>query len=334
MSLQLTSSVDAGEGAVELIKEVELLGEEPTIANVWNLLKFNTIGVKSKLQEHENKLVAVDQRIDVLHEKIKQLESAAVDASYESELTKQRNLRNNVTLMGIPHKQNENLKAIATAVFHCIGIEIRQSKIRHAYRKGSMVFVCLHEYDDKANIIKSRTNQKIMADMIGIQYADQSSTQVFINNHTTPYFGRILQFGRNATRDKRISSIRLSTRGCLVQLEPNGEEILVKSVSHFVDIMKIRSTSTASTASATIHSINETASQNQTPRSNTNISNTKHNNKTKPDDNQNKTKKRNKKPNGNKRRDRSFDLDKSSENGNPTRKHKPAGIECEQMEEN
>lgn len=160
--------------ATDIINEVELLGGDPTLSDIWRLLKSNTVTAITDLKQHKEetnlKFVDLDSqvsanklRIDDLHAEFRKLESATIDANYEAELTKQRNLRNNVTIMGICATQGENLKSIAVAVFAGIHIKVDASDIQNVYRKNNIIVVKLSNYDTKANIIQNKTKNKIMA---------------------------------------------------------------------------------------------------------------------------------------------------------------------------
>lgn len=305
--------------ATDIINEVELLGGEPTLSDIWRLLKSNTVTSVTDLKQHKEetnlKFVDLDSqvsanklRIDSLQAEFRKLESATIDANYETELSKQRNLRNNVTVMGIHATNGENLKSIAAAVFACINVKVTESDIHNANRKNNIIVVKLANYDIKANIIQNKTKNKIMA--CNVCPGLSNDVQVFVNNHTTPYFGRILQCGRNAVRDKKIDSIRLATKGCLMKLSADGDEILVKSVSHFIDILK--SISSTSQADATACD----AKKNAGSVNNGGNKKLKANNK-----------------NSKRRRNRSFDADTSLEKEkgktNPKSKPKLAEMECD-----
>lgn len=239
-----------GDDAVEIIAEVELLGEKPTLMDIWRLLKSNSTGINIDLRQHKeeinskfaivDKQVAENQKmIAALQDGMKRLESATLDATFDRELEKQRNLRNNVTVMGIPATKNENLKAVVVKVFACIDVVVAVSNVQNVYRKNNIIIVKLANYDIEAKIIENKTKKKIL--LSNVYPSVSNEVQIFVNNHTTPYFGRILQFGRNAVRDKKIVSIRLASKGCLLKFTSDGDEFLVKSVSHFIEIMDLQS---------------------------------------------------------------------------------------------
>lgn len=138
--------------------------------------------------------------------------------------------------MGIPAAKNENLKAIVVKVFACIDVVVVVSNVQNVYRKNNIIIVKLANYDIKAKIIENKRKKRIL--LSNVYPSVSNEVQIFVNNHTTPYFARILQFGRNAVRDKEIV---LASKGCLMKFTSGGDEFLVKSVSHFIEIMDLHS---------------------------------------------------------------------------------------------
>lgn len=249
---------DKSDDSMEITELVNESSVEPTLKDIWRVLTTNSTGLQLELKEHKQetaeKFESVKSQFDEqkrligdLNRKITAIQTSTDDNNYEAELTKQRNIRNNVTVMGIPSTKNENPKLIVVKVFSAIDVTVSPSDVHSAYRKGNIIVVRLSDYDTKAAIIKNRTVNKILLSCICPELKSKPNEQIFVNNHTTPYFGRILQCGRNAVRDKRIISMRLTNRGCLMKIATDDEEILVKSVAHFIEIMD------AITVSANVH---------------------------------------------------------------------------------
>lgn len=225
--------------------------EEPTLSDIWQLLNSNSTGINLELKQHreatKEKFTEVDAKvetnkcmIDELHRKVAAIESSATDASHESELAKQRNLRNNVSIMNIPYMEGENLKAIAVKVFAVLDVNITTADIHATYRRGDIIVIKLADYDTKAKIITNKTKNKIILRQVFPQLRPKkpNDEQIFVNNHTTPFMGRILQCGRNAVRDKRIASMRLTSKGCVMKFTNEGDEIVVKSIGQFIEILE------------------------------------------------------------------------------------------------
>lgn len=316
------------ESSMEIIEEVNALGGEPTLVDIWRLLKSNSTGTQVELKEHKQQTKenfdVVQSQIDVhkrligdLNRKIVAMESASNDAIYEAELSKQRNLRNNVTVMGIPPSKNgnENLKSIAIKVFSLLAVNVPASGIQNVYRKGDIIVVRLAEYDTKATIIQNKTKSKILLSQI--HPATKSNQQVYVNNHTTPYFGRLLQCGRNAVRDGKNVSMRLTNRGCMMKIGSNEEEILVKSVTHYIEILDLVN----STKSAPISSAVEVEAATQSQSLVTSGSGVAATGESGPDN----KKKRSKGKSNTKRRNRSFE---SETTGNQKSKQKTDDMDC------
>lgn len=322
----------------EIINEVELLEEEPSLRDIWKLLKSNGEGyavevrnlkasTEQKSAETDNRLsnnetqlqnIATEvttqsSQLNAMQQRLDQLETTSTDRNYEYELEKQRHLKNNITIMGILAKDNKDLKKMVLNVFACVGVKVSPSSLLSVYRRSGMVVAKLCNYEDKTQIIMNKMKRKLCAKDADGRFS--SDVPIFINNHTTPYFGRILQFGRNATRDKRIHSIRLTTKGCVMKQTTDGDEVVVKSVSHFISLLDMTLGPTTSTTPAETRSKNDQRS-------------TKTQNSTQQKDGKQKNNKR-AKQSGSKRRNRSFESVSPNQTEGMKQKNKSSKMDCD-----
>lgn len=67
--------------------------------------------------------------------------------------------------------------------------------------------------------------------------APQSKSPVFINNHTTPFFGKLLAEGRKAIKEGKINSCWLNTFGCQLKFSEDGKSYGYRSIEELNEII-------------------------------------------------------------------------------------------------
>lgn len=160
--------------------------------------------------------------------------------SYTVELNKQQNIKNNVTIAGIPYTAEENLNDLALAVFKHIGANVSAEDIQSSYRlkHGSMFVVKFVNFESKATVMESKANKSILLEEIigDSSLSSAENKNIYINTHTIPFFGRILSIGRRAVKDKHIYSCWMSNNGVVVKCKADSKELIVKSVSQLNEL--------------------------------------------------------------------------------------------------
>lgn len=58
-----------------------------------------------------------------------------------------------------------------------------------------------------------------------------------MNNHVTPFFGKLLAEGRRAVKDRKIHSVWLTRNGCTMRFEENGNELVYHSVKELDEMI-------------------------------------------------------------------------------------------------
>lgn len=198
----------------------------------------------------KEQFTAVDQRvsnnasaIDSMAARLCSIESQLRRNDYEAELNKQNALSLNLSIMGITATNNENITVVALKVFSLIGCELTRTDVFSCYRiKKSGAFtnifiVKLNDFAVKQRILKAKVNKEVrLRDVIGNSSSD-GNPLIFINNHVTPYFGRLLAEGRRAIKTNTIHSVWLSKNGCQFRVEANGIERSYQSIQEFNDMV-------------------------------------------------------------------------------------------------
>lgn len=76
-----------------------------------------------------------------------------------------------------------------------------------------------------------------MSDILSNIPEDQNN-QVFLNNHTTPYFGRLLFHGRKAVKDGAIHSCLINSNGFYIKKTNESKPKEVKYVDELFNMMQ------------------------------------------------------------------------------------------------
>lgn len=189
--------------------------------------------IQSELKAHNDRFSGIDDRIQRLERKL-------VSADYERELAKQQALKNNISIFGCPKYDEEEVSTTAIKIFKAFGIEFNASDFSAVYRSTgtknlSSIIVKFKDFEKKLQAINTKPGQKEIkvSDIIG---ATQVNARIYINNHVTPFFGRLLAAGRQAVKEEVIHSCWIGTTGCLVKLQENGKPLNVRSIDDFVTL--------------------------------------------------------------------------------------------------
>lgn len=203
---------------------------------------LNTINqmVDKKLESVQEKLESQNERMIQLETRLSQMENAGSNG-YDNELMKQKILRNNIAIMGIPPTPNEDLTSIVSSVLKLLAANAME-KVESVYRttpnaKRTLIIVKFSDYDTKIEVLNARAKKSIKLDQTVFKGASKSSAIVFINNHVTPYFGVLLYHGRQAIKQKKIHSCWIASNGCLLKMVEGGEPMGFKTVDELHGII-------------------------------------------------------------------------------------------------
>lgn len=204
-------------------------------------MKLFTDSVNSKLVAIESKVSSQDVKIDSMNKRLDKCESQAASAQYQLEMEKQRSLKNNVSMFGIGRSEGENLLQIAASVFNKIGCTVADNQITNCYRiKGNsnnIIIVTLADYELKQKILKVKTKKAVTVGEIISCNSDATATIIYINNHVTPFFGKLLHEGRKAIKNGEMHSCWLNSFGCQMKIEENGKQLGYRSVDELRNLL-------------------------------------------------------------------------------------------------
>lgn len=194
-----------------------------------------TESMNSKLVDIESKVSSQDSKIESMDKRLSACEGQAASAEFQSQLDKQRTLKNNISIFGIIPTEGEKLKQIAVSVFSKIGCAVADEQIVDCYRingsSNGIVIVKLTDFDVKQKILKEKSKKAVTVGEVVACDSKAAATIIYINNHVTPFFGKLLAEGRKAIKNGDIHSCWLNSFGCQLKLEENGKQYGYRTVT-------------------------------------------------------------------------------------------------------
>lgn len=210
-------------------------------------LDVKFVAINTELKAHSGRFVEIEDRMANFETKLE-------NATYERELTKQQSLKQNISIFGCPKKENEVIIEVALRIFKAFGKDFEQSDFEAVYRTAgkrpnfSTIIVKFVNFEKKLAALNNKGMSSVkLCDIFGDQ---SSTTQIYLNNHVTPFFGRLLAAGRQAMKDQIIHSCWIGATGCLIKTQENGKAVCIRSIEAFDSLRVNAGTSSSSTAAA------------------------------------------------------------------------------------
>lgn len=210
------------------IKKTQFTKKEGVVLGKSFDVKFNAID--KELKEHGGRFVEIEDRIS-------QFETKLVSAAYDRELIKQQVLKNNISIFGCPKSDGEVIAEVALEIFKAFGNEFSSSDFDAIYRTEgkrpsfSSIIVKFVNFEKKLIALNNKAKKPVKLSDV---YSDKkSNAQIYLNNHVTPYFGRLLAAGRQAIKEELIHSCWIGATGCLIKLQKDGKPINIRTVEGF-----------------------------------------------------------------------------------------------------
>lgn len=193
--------------------------------------------VDSKFAAINTELKAHNVRFTEIEERMVEFEVKLASASYDRELSKQQALKNNISILGCPKINDENVSEVAIMVFKAFGASFIKSDFSSVYRTTGIkpnftsIIVKFASFEKKLLALNSKTDKPVKVKDVFV--GQQSNVQIYLNNHVTPFFGRLLAAGRQAVKEEIIHSCWIGTTGCLVKMEEKGKPVNIRSFDDF-----------------------------------------------------------------------------------------------------
>lgn len=193
-----------------------------------------SINVNHRLGCIEERLEGNDDKMMNMVKRMVDCEESTASIKYQMEFDRQRQLKENITVHGIPSTNNENLNELISKLLSKIDCEASASKIATSYRiRGNninIIVVKLADFETKQLILSTKQKHKLSLGDV-MSNSKEPKTPLYINNHTTPFFGKLLAEGRKMIKTGKIHSCWLNNFGCQLKFTENGKNFNYKSLA-------------------------------------------------------------------------------------------------------
>lgn len=191
---------------------------EPTMRDLFNMLqncpsKHDLEAIKTQIVESNNETIAkvddIARRTDTIEDTQYQHAEKIQMLEINLELLKQENLKNNICVSGIPPamiKKENGTSKIIISIAKYLGVDVSASQFT-SYAVAGNKFVIIHFYNmshKQLLINKIRIKKSLMVEEVFQQ--NQSNSQIYLNDHLTPYFNKLYLMARNAKKDGKLAS--------------------------------------------------------------------------------------------------------------------------------
>lgn len=237
------AAVNIDEAKMEMIKLLKEIRDSQSTQCTKKDLHDYSQTIATKINDLDVRVTSNSSSINSISSRMKTIESSLERSNHETELAKQNILSNNLSIMGIPMIENEDLPSIALRLFAWVGCSLTKDDIYGCYRikKGitftDIFIVKFKDFTLKHRVMKAKSSKEVkLSDVMQSSTTNQNPC-VFINNHVTPFFGKLLAEGRKAVKNKKILAVWLNKNGCHVRLDSNGAERIYRSVTELNELI-------------------------------------------------------------------------------------------------
>lgn len=161
-----------------------------------------------------------------------------LENSQKTELEKQNQLDNNLSIVGLPRLNNDDVLEMFLKFCKKIKAKVSHNDIVDIYRNGGVnepVIVKFRNYDTKVMVKNCAHIRQIWTKDLVKLAPGEAPTKIFVNLHTTRYYGKMLSIAREGRKSKSLFSYYLCKRGLAVRRTENSKERVVLSTSELVE---------------------------------------------------------------------------------------------------
>lgn len=216
---------------------------QPTLMDLFNLLtkcaqKSDIDEIKSSITtcniENAEKINAIDARVDDVIAINDRNTDKIVALEINLEILKQEQLKNNISISGVPpsiiNSSNNNTPGLVIDIAKSLNVQINASHFT-SYAVAGNKFIIVHFY----NLMhKSSLKNKIRAKkslMVEEVFNGSSNSQIYLNDHLTPYFNSLYLTARKAKADKKLASASSYGGKIRVRKRANDAPVIITSAS-------------------------------------------------------------------------------------------------------
>ncbi len=198
-------------------------------------LQVHSHAIAKRFNEMDRRVTSNTSTISTVASRLNMIESSLEHSKHDNELAKQNIISRNLSIMGIPPIDDEDLVSLSLKLFSLVGCDITRGDVFGSYRvknsnaSTNIIIVKLNDFSIKHRILKSKQNSNLKLKDVIQSTSSNGDQSVYINNHVTPFFGRLLSEGRKLVKDDKIHSVWLSRDGCRLRFDAEGEERIYRS---------------------------------------------------------------------------------------------------------
>lgn len=158
--------------------------------------------------------------------------------SLMKELQQQNHLDNNLSILGLPRLHDENLKKMFMKLCKAYNVKISRDDIVDIHRKNGVnesVIVKFRNYETKVMVKNCAHARDVWSADVFKLPAGEKSTKIFVNLHTTRFYGKMVSIAREARKSNSLHSYYLCKRGLVVKRTELSKERIVLSAVELMD---------------------------------------------------------------------------------------------------
>lgn len=182
---------------------------------------------------------AIERRIDSHRNPFRVSSLNEHESTEMTELQKQNQLDNNLTIIGLPHLRDDNVLEMFLTYCKKIKANVTATDVVDIYRDGGdindTVIVKFKNYELKNMVRNYAQLRQVWTNELVELPPGELATKIFTNLHTTRYYGKMLNIAREARKSDSLFSYYLCKRGLAVRRTENSSERIVLSTSELIN---------------------------------------------------------------------------------------------------
>lgn len=189
---------------------------EPTLLDLFNMMQNNSTkedinDIKTRIDEYKadtiEKFNQIDQKVNVVSSITNENADNIELLQIKVEELKQDQLKSNICVSGVPTNliQNDNTADLIIAIAKKLDVDINQNQFT-SYSCASNKFIIISFFMLKHKQLllrKIRVKKSLMVEEV---FGVQSNSQIYLNDHLTPYFNHLYLLARRAKKDGKLAS--------------------------------------------------------------------------------------------------------------------------------
>lgn len=221
---------------------------EPTLSDIFNILQncstkddINNIklNIAKAISDTDEKIENVNHRIDRMKVIANKQNDKMETLEINIEVIKQEHLKNNICISGVPPNKVEadsNTADLVIAIAKALNVELTQHQFS-AYTVAQNKFIVVHFFNFKHKqmiLNKIRIKRSLLVEEV---FGDRSNSQIYLNDHLTPYFNKLYLKARKAKQEGKLASASSYGGKIRARISINDAPTLILCERHLNDLI-------------------------------------------------------------------------------------------------